>query len=459
MSVTIELYNLSKRTNSTKQPTAPAAVTLTAEIKAPCSILTPILELATDPSAYNYCYLDKFQRYYFIGDITFNRGLWIVTLSVDTLATYKSAIGSYSGYVLRSASERDEYILDNRYINTSNTTHSSNTVTESLINWDDGVYIVNVLASAGSGTLSYQFTPSGFSAFYNSINTAIDGFNWTDVPTALKNSLLNPLQYVTSAYWFPKAFSGSTVNSIKLGLTNVSTAADTKAIEVYAHRTYDLAIPKHPQATTIGKYVNLAPFTRYTLTWGPLGTVPLDPSLMVSADKIRVSEDVDPATGQAIISCVALNGNAVVGYLFENTCGWGVPVQMSATQSNMGSALVNAGKAIGNFAAWYATGDPERLRKSASNVGNMITDTVPSTSTISSAGSLVAHNTVKAIDAVFYEHVGVDVAHNGRPLCQTRTISTLSGYTVLQSGAIDLNCTAAERDQIRAYLEGGFYYE
>jgi hypothetical protein len=180
---------------------------------------------------------------------------------------------------------------------------------------------------------------------------------------------------------------------------------------------------------------------------------------MIKADKIRVGEDVDPATGQAVISVAFMAGNSAVGYMAGNTCGWGVPIQMSASQSNIGGALVSAGKAIASGAKWYVTGDSGALKNAAASVGSMITDTLPSVSTISSAGSMVAHNTVKAIDALFYEHVGVDIVNNGRPLCQKRVINTLSGYTVLQSGVLDLDCTTIEREQIRTALEGGFYYE
>ena len=52
-----------------------------------------------------------------------------------------------------------------------------------------------------------------------------------------------------------------------------------------------------------------------------------------------------------------------------------------------------------------------------------------------------------------------DNTHNGRPLCDVRTISTLSGYMLIQDGDVTITGTSAEDSLIRSYLETGFYYE
>ena len=40
-----------------------------------------------------------------------------------------------------------------------------------------------------------------------------------------------------------------------------------------------------------------------------------------------------------------------------------------------------------------------------------------------------------------------------------RTIKNLGGYMIIQDGDVALNATSAEDAKVRAYLEGGFYYE
>lgn len=456
MSVNIDFFKFSKRTNSTKRPSTPA-VTLTANLKAPCSILNPVLELATDPTEYNYCYIDKFNRYYFVGDIEFNRGLWIVPLTVDVLASYKPQIGNFNGYVLRSASMRNEFLPDAYYVPAGNLTTVINSTGGNNVNWNSGVYVVNVVSGSGNGTMSYQMTPANFSAFYSRLTASIMNLNLPDVISAIRNELVNPLQYVTSCFWFPNPFvTGDTQQSIDLGPVTINVTAS----KVLAPRTitYALNIPKHPQANTIGAYCNLAPYSNYSLSWGPLGSIALDPTILANSNRIVIDSIIDASTGQALISGHAVADETNKGLLFECLRGWGVPVSVNAQQGNVIGTIID----IGTTAAAMAVGDMSKaaiFAASGATVTNGVKNVLGKPSSVGSSGSLSIHNTSVRLEAGFLEHPGVDIVNNGRPLCEKRVINTLSGYMVLQSGQLDLDTTAAEREQIRLYLEGGFYYE
>lgn len=69
-------------------------VTLSGTLKSDCSVISPSFVInAVNPSAYNYCYIAAFNRYYFISDITSVRnGLWRIDCSVDVLMSYKDEI-------------------------------------------------------------------------------------------------------------------------------------------------------------------------------------------------------------------------------------------------------------------------------------------------------------------------------------------------------------------------------
>ena len=99
--ININFYTFSKKENSTKRPTG-AGTVLSCNIKSRSSIVNPFIELKTNPTAFNYCYIPSFNRYYYISDITFDSGLWLVTCRIDVLATYKTEIGNTSMYILRS---------------------------------------------------------------------------------------------------------------------------------------------------------------------------------------------------------------------------------------------------------------------------------------------------------------------------------------------------------------------
>ena len=116
MAITVNFYTFSKKTNSTKQPTGTAALSASCLLKDATSIITPVFQIRTsDPTAYNYCYCSAFHRYYFISDITWNKGYWEIRCKCDVLATYKTTIGSTNGYVLRSANKSDGSIIDTLY--------------------------------------------------------------------------------------------------------------------------------------------------------------------------------------------------------------------------------------------------------------------------------------------------------------------------------------------------------
>ena len=91
-------------------------------IKEPCSILNPIIELTASnavkagvPLAHvNYCYIHRFDRYYFIDDITFeNDGLIELKLSVDVLMSYADSIYGSQQEVIRSEALNSPKFIDN----------------------------------------------------------------------------------------------------------------------------------------------------------------------------------------------------------------------------------------------------------------------------------------------------------------------------------------------------------
>ena len=71
-----------------------SGLTLSGNLRDECSITSPsILVEATSLVDYNYCYIPKFKRYYFISDITSVRNnLWRVSLKCDVLESFKSDI-------------------------------------------------------------------------------------------------------------------------------------------------------------------------------------------------------------------------------------------------------------------------------------------------------------------------------------------------------------------------------
>ena len=87
----LQLYNNNSNTNVLNKKITLVS-TLDFSLKIDNSILQPVLILKNYSSG-NYCYIEKFKRYYYITDIKLlNGGLYQLQLEVDVLMTYKDII-------------------------------------------------------------------------------------------------------------------------------------------------------------------------------------------------------------------------------------------------------------------------------------------------------------------------------------------------------------------------------
>ena len=87
----LQIYNNNSNTNELNKNIT-LVNTLDFSLKIDNSILQPVLNLKNYNSG-NYCYIEKFNRYYYITDIKLlTGGLYQLQLEVDVLMTYKDII-------------------------------------------------------------------------------------------------------------------------------------------------------------------------------------------------------------------------------------------------------------------------------------------------------------------------------------------------------------------------------
>lgn len=76
-------------------------------------ILQPVFILSDfDIANINYCYIDKFKRYYFIEWTSQENGMFLATCKVDVLFTYKNSILTISALIKRQEFVYDEFLID-----------------------------------------------------------------------------------------------------------------------------------------------------------------------------------------------------------------------------------------------------------------------------------------------------------------------------------------------------------
>lgn len=484
----VRFYNFAKKTNSTAQPSGSPLAEFDCILKDDCSVLSPVIALEAgliSRPAFNYAYIPDFQRYYFINDWTFSRRLWGCSMTVDTLASWKTEIGSKSLYILRSSAQSNGRIVDSKYpslcqpssyiddigtVYEEYTPQGSDTPQQyARANYfsrtlTQGYYYFGVVGANGTGTTWYCMSPGSF----NTLVQALYAYDPNDMPSwdvGVRKQLANPMQYIVACYWLPTDILGLTfeTKTINFGLypVQVNTCAEVDPVKDIRRYHADFPIRKHPQASTRGLYLNQGPFTNYKIVMAPWGSFDLDSTLMIDDQTATANWYIDYTTGIADLTIKVTNS-----YMVHTSTMLGIPIRLTqmtvdnlagASQivegvMGMGAALMtgNILGAVGGVAAATLGG-----------FQNSIASKKPSVNTMGGGGNFVPFNSfVPKIYSDFYRIADEYNAEIGRPLCTVSTPATLGGYMIAQHGDMAIAMAMADEiDMINGYLTGGFFYE
>ena len=468
MSISVNFYSFSKKTNSTKTP-AGSGTSYECYLKEPCDMLNPVIGLKVNsPVAWNYCEIHAFRRYYFVREWTFVSGIWYATLAVDAMASWKTEIGNSEQYVLRAASEYDGNIIDMRYpAKTSpDVQHEYKDFPTWGYSFAGGTYVVGIITSQTSGIGAvnyYAFTTENFRKFCNNLLSSTDwcgGADITEISQALFKTLFNPFQYIVSCVWLPFSIPGAKSQTIQIGWNwGLSATCVILSGSMLYGDSIAFTVPPHPDAQTRGLYLHSAPFSQYILTVPPFGRFPLDANIASQTEDITCQVDVDAVTGMGRLQ--ARGG----GYTFADVSAMvGVPIQISQiTQPLSGTQGITAlgGSTVSSALSAFdnALGGNNGIGDGMlSQISSAIANSQAQISTIGSNGSIAGLGPAK-FEAIFYHPVDENLTDYGRPLCKRKTINTLSGFILCNSSEISTTATASENNMIQNFMNGGFYYE
>ena len=500
MSVTVDFYTFSKKVNSTARPTGQPSATYNCILKHGCGVMSPVISLdlglATNPQTLNYCYISDFGRYYFVKEWTWEERLWHIYLEEDLLATWKTEINATSCYVLRSASTYDGLIMDELYPTKPFALNKVNQATSNPWPADlaSGYYVVGIINmdSSAVGAVSYYvMTNNQFKTFCTSL---MQNTNWLNVPNDFLNggmdenllkTLFNPIQYVASCKWYPFAppTSGS-VSDLPYGWWTLNgVSASRLDPDGVASVSFTIAVPDHPQATTRGEYLNSSPYTRLTLYAGPFGEMTIDPDIYTRTQSIRCDIACDCISG---IGTMELNVDILSSY--PNTITNVVQTQMAVdiqiaqmgvdrlsqaetivtgTYDTLASGLQTAAAAtnitnllnpVAGVLSTAAQG-AQAVSTGVHAIANGIRASVPQLQSSGINGSIACYQVRPHLRAEFYELVAEDLPDNGRPLCQVKQLSSLTGFVMVKDGNVELPGTLNEGAAVKAYLESGVFLE
>lgn len=469
----VYMFGYSKKKNSTAQPVLNTGTSFAVTLKEDTSVLNPVIvfNAATTgmptpftPSYFNYAYIPSFSRYYYVTDWVNINALWECHLTVDPLASFRTAIGSESVYVERSASASNGSIIDNLYPAKTDVQISSITVTTtwSGVAPSGGCYILGVVSNSTSyhvgAVMYYALNTAGLNSLlaYLFSNNIFNAGSITEIGEGLFKSMFNPFQYIVSCTWLPHPADnyGSSQDTIKVGYwdTGVSAYIVTSLLD---ETFIEATIPDHPQISR-GSYLNYAPYTRITLFCAPFGEIPIDPTFLRTGNLLRARVMIDTITGMATLR-VAFRETAATSYskkpCYETSALFGVPIQLAQVLSDYSSAIGTAAAGSAGGLAGMAMG------LISATVQSAIATQAPKVATAGANGSFISF--ALSPDLVVEHTLLVDENNTdlGRPLMQTKTINTLSGYIKCAESHFSGACFDSEKDMINRYMVDGFFYE
>lgn len=469
--MTITMYaNFTKRRNSTLKPETGSGLDVSCTLKEPTNFLNPVIiispaVLSSNQIApiYNYVWIPKFFRYYFVDDWTYNGGLWEGALSVDVLASFRESISGLICYVERAESAYNGNIIDTAFpaLTDFDTVHANLASSWYGVAPSGGCYVVGIInyqSSEHVGAVAYYaMNTAGLNSFLNYLfgNNIYNASNITEIGEGLFKSLFNPAQYIVSCIWYPfgtEAFGNSQTN-IKIGYWSTSTNAIM--VSNLAQQTFVTGqFPDHPQSLTRGNFLNYSPYAYYTLYIPPFGAMPIDSSYRAYGEYIRCQVFIDHITGQATMRAgvsQTSSGGTVSIWAGETSAMFGVPIQLAQIMSDymggIGSAITGAisGGGIGSIISG--------LVSSATSAFS------PTVSSIGANGSFINMIAPPGMIASFAKISSASNNIIGRPLMENRTISTLSGYIKCRDVRANVPCLGPEKTMIESFMDGGFYYE
>lgn len=437
----------SKRKNSTKQPTLGTEVDV--YLKDSTSFLNPVFEVNSIPDDVNYIYCDHFGRYYF-AKVRREDSRLFIDCEVDTLATYKSNIGSYNGYVARAASSYDTDLSDSEIISTTGIVQSAITAGDVLgIDYSyTGTLVVTAIGK--NGLKKYSMSYADIQAIFNtsfdaSLASYLDTTNpFATVEEAVQGlfcSMANPSSYVKSVKWFPCALASGAAEYPTFGF--VSGTATRYIVKDTAKMGTSITKP--------ARYYNDfrdfdSRFTIATIFLPGVGVSSLDPKYLQKA--LTCTYYVDTNTGACEVDLFA--DQSEIGHF---SCNAGIDVPVGGTGgSNPVSQLINAG----------LSGVALNLGGAIGNLRSAIEQTLqpPQNSTGASGNQKIwDERPYVQVSVTRLGSAGLPTSTHGRAKYANATISSLSGFIQCSGASVDMPGYSEEKDTVNNYLNNGFYYE
>lgn len=343
MPMNAQFFSFAKRKNSLSRPSG--GISIPVVLKGESSIINPVIEVSEIVYQYNYVYISQFSRWYYIDDIIWNPGVWILKLSVDVLATWSSYIRSTSAQVLFSSSSYNLNLIDQRIPATGEYTRNTTQITMQGVlanqqSFADGTFCLTAIDNTGlwatGATTTYFMTYQQMQDFAKDL---LDSSFFQQV----KQFFDNPMDAIIECYYIPvdvSKYQNLTVDrAIVVGDYSFPTAKGksaqaTNLANKFYHTTIDIP-------WVYDDFRRTSAYTAIEMFFPFCGSAPISPESCYNAEQLLIDYGVDITTG-AVQAIVYLKDTPLQE--FTGNCRVNLPLGQS--QSRVDSILGTAGGAI-----------------------------------------------------------------------------------------------------------------
>lgn len=497
MAFNVNFWTFSKKEKSTAQPTGQGTV-YSCVSNDPLNLLEPVISLklalntASPPTVFNYARIADFGRYYWITGWEIRDGLWWASLRVDVLASWKTDIGNTEAYIFRSSFTYNTYAYDNMYpVLTQQTKHTIalNRICLSaagMASLNSGFYVVGIISHHGTSYYGFNWSKlqSFIAAIYSDtyISAVLSQYSLQLYPEA--KIAVDPTQYISSIRWYPCSWGGPGGSGvIEYGYVEQAIAVGPATVTAEAYNfgegsldyssvqinKQDITITgdawTHPQQDR-GDYLRLSPYSSYQVFFPPFGLFDLDPMEIYKATTLQIYSNIDLKTGMCTLSIKVIYANQEEHTIARTTALIAVDmplsniVQVGTTERQYWTNVVSTIPTIlGNEASNNFLGVFGSLIDYQKNVvRNNLNGELPhlfQTGGQGNASDLIGDPAIY----ITYRHIAAEDRDDlGRPVYQIRQIYTIPGYIKCDPDSFSAACTITELNDIKNFMNGGFFY-
>jgi len=491
----ITLYQFAKKLNSTARPSG-TAKGVQGQLRESCSMLAPEIGFVAfgqseSPHAWNYAYIPDFGRFYFIDNWTWTAGMWYASMTVDPLASWRNEIANSTEYIVRAASAVNPDIIDTTYPTLSYARLARQDLPAIYTdNVQGGTFIFGVQAygyNAFGSTTTIACKAAGFKKLMTKLLSDTDYLNIdpNEISGNLAKALFNPIQYFSFAYWLPFAASfpdAAAVESVPVGWWRFDVGDKFWVLDQNndsLQYRFNVAIPKHSSADSKHSYLKATPYSTYKMYMPGFGLIDIDSSRLYNTSRLYGILAIDLYTGNAVLELSArddykaafqtLTGNVAVqiqiGQITSmvNTAGGVVQAVAGGVVAGAQSFFQQAVDITRKVHDWINGAETLGVGQNVTSIANGIQSGAQQATAESVSkggqGSVVEYGFTPYLLGKFWDLVGEAPDHRGYPLCEKRTIGSLSGYIMCSDSDFSAPATSMEISAIREHLNNGFYFE